>query len=473
MAALGRTLRWPGSGRPAVAPGPSLVLLRSALRGSDGFLELLDQTAEDFGDLASFSIGSTRIWCAFHPDDVERVLLGKHRDVVKDVSTRSLEVILGRGLITNDGEPWRAQRKLIAPVFTPAHIRGYAEQMVSATREMRDAEAPFGPPSSTAGRVLDVHHAMSELALEILTRTIFGAQRRPPYDAIGGLLDDILGAYARRLASWESLVPVTWPVATGRTLQRCRRKLDEIVDPMIQGTEVGDGGALLDRLLAARDDDGVAMDASQVRDEVATLLLAGHETTALSLSYAAYFLAVHPEEQAALQREIDDVLGDREPTVADLPRLLRCDAVIRESMRLLPPAWSVAREVVEPFDLRGYRISKGDQIMFAQWVTHRDARWFEEPRVFRPGRWLEPAPGRPKFAYFPFGGGPRVCVGNHFAMMSAVLGLATLAQGLHFHTTQHTKLDLVPAVTLRPRAGIELWVHRRTAGQLPGATRRH
>lgn len=438
------------------------------LRGGYAYLDLVDEVAADYGDIASFKLGPTRVWCVFHPDDIEAILMGHHRDVVKDVSTRSLETILGRGLLTNDGEDWRRQRRRIAPVFTPNHIRAYADEMVRATAEWRDGSEPFGDLSSTAGRVLDVHAPMSELALDIVVRTIFGNQRRPPYAQIGQLLEDVLNAYGKRLGSWEQIIPMNLPTPTTRTIHRCRKTLDEIVRPMAMEPVSGDAGALLDRLLAARDDDGLGMDADQIRDEVATLLLAGHETTALSLSYASYLLARHPEQQARLHAELDAVLGTREPGLDDLPSLRFTDAVIRESMRLLPPAWSVGREVVEPFDLRGYRISKGEQILMSQWVTHRDARWFEEPRAFRPQRWLEPSPQRPKFAYFPFGGGPRICVGNHFAMMSAVLGLATLARGLHFHTTDHTRLQLVPAVTLRPDGGITLWVTRRgTDGQLP------
>jgi cytochrome P450 len=201
----------------------------------------------------------------------------------------------------------------------------------------------------------------------------------------------------------------------------------------------------------------------QLRDEAMTLVLAGHETTALTLGYALDLLARHPEAAARLQREIDDVLGDRAATAADMPKLRYAEGVVRESMRLYPPAWAIGREAIAPCSIAGYPIEKGTQVWLAQWVVHRDARWFADPHAFRPERWENDfAKSLPRHAYFPFGGGPRICIGNAFAMMEAVLILVTIARRYRFAQETDAPLEVVPSVTLRPKSGIKLVCSRRS-----------
>jgi len=214
-------------------------------------------------------------------------------------------------------------------------------------------------------------------------------------------------------------------------------------------------GDLLSLLLAARDEEGGGMTDRQVRDEAMTLFLAGHETTALVLSWAWYLLAQHPEAEEKLAAEVRQVLGDRDPTVEDCPRLKYAEMVALEAMRLYPPAYVIGREAIVDCEIGGYRVRRGTTLLMSQWVVQRDARFFAEPERFRPERWGEDAiKSLPKFAYFPFGGGPRLCIGNTFAMMELVLVLAAIAQRFHFRLQAGAKVATLPTFTLRPKPGI-------------------
>jgi cytochrome P450 len=212
-------------------------------------------------------------------------------------------------------------------------------------------------------------------------------------------------------------------------------------------------------LLAAQDVDGSQMTDKQIRDEVITLFLAGHETTALALSWAFYLLSQHPEVEARLAAELRDVLGARAPTLEDVPQLTYTEQVITETMRLYPPAWSIGREAIEPVEIHGYRVPVGAQVWMSQWVVHRDPRWFDDAESFRPDRWADGLAKRlPKFAYFPFGGGPRICIGNSFAMMEATLLLARIAQRFRPTLAPGARVATFPSITLRPRYGMKMQI---------------
>jgi cytochrome P450 len=240
--------------------------------------------------------------------------------------------------------------------------------------------------------------------------------------------------------------------------------MDEIIYRIIQEHRSREqpSADLLSRLLAARYDDGSPMSDQQLRDEAMTLLVAGHETTALTLSYCCYLLAQHPDAERALMAEWAQVLNGRAPTAADVPQLRYTTWVVRESMRLYPPAWGIGREAVQDCTIGGYHVPKGTQLYLNQWVVHRDPRWFDEPEVFKPERWNNDLVKRlPHGAYFPFGDGPRICIGNHFAMMEAVLVLATIGQRYRMTLVSDRPLALVPSVTLRPKHGVKMVVHKR------------
>jgi cytochrome P450 len=278
---------------------------------------------------------------------------------------------------------------------------------------------------------------------------------------VGAAVDAIMDHYANPLVQLVSSYH-RLPLPGNRRFREAKRRLDAILYPIIAQRRA-DGGAdrgdLLSMLLSAQDQDGTRMTDLQLRDELMTLFLAGHETTANALAWTFFLLSNSPEVDARLGDEIRTVLGGRAPGLADIPRLAYVEHVVTESLRLYPPAWAIAREAIEPLDLRGFHIAKGTQVWISQWVAHRDPRFFDDPDVFRPERWADGLAKRlPKFAYFPFGGGPRFCIGNAFAMMEATLLLATLTQRFRFEVAPGARVVPYPSITLRPRYGLEMRV---------------
>jgi cytochrome P450 len=255
------------------------------------------------------------------------------------------------------------------------------------------------------------------------------------------------------------------PTPTNLRFRRTLRRLNDVIFKMIhERRESGTAGRgdLLSRLLVAEDEEGRKMSDAELRDQLITLFLAGHETTALTLSYTFYLLAQNPDAESALQAELDRVLGGRLPTVADVPELHYAEWVIKESMRMYPPAWTIGREALEDCEIGGYRIPKGSQLLMAQWVVQRDPRFWPEPERFNPSRWDDQSTKNlPRCAYFPFGDGPRICIGISFAMMEAILLLAAIAQRFRLELVPGQTLRLVPSVTLRPRDGIKMIVRER------------
>jgi cytochrome P450 len=387
------------------------------------------------------------------PACVEEILVKKPELFQKDRTTHLLSRVVGQGLLVNEGEPWRRQRRLLQPAFHTKHLQSYADVMVSAT-----ARATGG---WRAGEVRDVHEDMMGVTLAIVAETLFGADVSSSARDIGLIIADLMEEFGRILGVAAMFQPPVWvPTKINRHFRRSRRKLDELIRGIIAQRRKGEGGErddLLSLLVRARDEDGGTMTDAQVRDEAVTLFLAGHETTALALSYALYLLATHPDRAARLAAEVDEVTGGRPPAFGDLERLSFTEAVVLESMRLYPPAWVVARQALVPVEIGGYAFPKGAQFVMSPFIIHRDPRTFEEPEAFRPERWAGDLARRlPRFAYFPFGGGPRVCIGNRFAMMEAKLVLAVLAQRLRFEVVPETELALLPSVTLRPRRGVRL-----------------
>jgi len=253
------------------------------------------------------------------------------------------------------------------------------------------------------------------------------------------------------------------PVPAMMRVKRAVRELDEIVDRIIRQRRASgeDTGDLLSMLMAARDEDGSGMTDRQLRDEILTFLLAGHETTAVSLSWTWYLLSQHPDVEQKLHQELRQVLDGRTPQLEDLSRLPYTDKVVKESMRLYPPAWSLARTVAKEIEIAGYRLPVGANVVMSPWILHRDPRFFEQPEQFNPGRWTpDAAQHLPKFAYFPFGGGPRLCIGASFAIMEANLLLATIAQRFQLRLVPGHPVDTLPSITLRPRHGMRMSLSR-------------
>jgi cytochrome P450 len=394
------------------------------------------------------------------PALIEEILVKQASRFRKDRITRRLSGAIGEGLLVSEGDLWRRQRRLMQPAFHQGELRSYSGVMTSLAREAIS--------SWRSGETRDVHEQMMALTLNIVAKLLFGANLAADARDIGAtisaLMEDFQGELGLRALTPFIHVPTpaTWRIRRG--IRNLDRIIYKIIADRRAATAAADvpGQDLLGLLLRAQDEDGGRMSDQQLRDEALTLFIAGHETTALALTYALYLLAYHPQQQEALAAELRQVLAGREPDFADLERLEVTEAVLLEAMRLYPPAWSIGREALVDVDIGGYHLPKGSTFFISQWVTHRDPAVFEDPERFRPERWAGDAQRRlPRFAYFPFGGGPRICIGNRFAMMEATLVLAAVAQRFSFAPTPETKLEILPSVTLRPRTPVRLEITAR------------
>lgn len=444
--------------RPTPPDGPKgIPFLGPVLELGRSPLNFLDKTFAQYGDVSSFLEGPTRrIFLLNHPDHIESLLVKHAKQVIKDRITRKLRRSIGDGLVTSEGQHWKRQRRLAAPSFTPHQIAHYGEQMV---RRTVDAIASW-----EHGEVRDIHRDMMGITLNIVSDTLFGDASSPLIaQTVGDALDTLTTEFDNDVHTWRVLLPEWMPTQGRRRIEAATRTLDKVLAEMIEaGRErKKPGHDLLARLLAARDeDDGTGMTDKHLRDELMTVFVAGHETTGLALFFTLNLLGNHPEKAAAIRAEVDSVLGDRLPTIDDLPAMSYTRAVINEAMRVFPPVWIIGREVVEPFEIDHVRFQPGDQILASQWVVHHDARWFDAPEEFRPERWLSDR-GRPKFSFFPFGGGARGCIGNHFAMMELMLVMATLTQRVKLIPTQEGAPALMTSITLRPTSHTNMQVQLR------------
>jgi len=365
-------------------------------------------------------------------------------------------MLLGDGLLTSNGDVHLRQRRMMQPAFHRERIEGYGDRMVEHALRL----------SSTwrAGERFDVAEAMMRLTLGVVAETLFSADVRGEADEIGDALTDAMQLFDRLSLPLDQLLD-RLPLPATRRFHRARRRLDATIHRVIaEHRAAGDRGDLLSMLLAAQDDegDGARMSDAQVRDEALTIFLAGDETTALALAWTWHLLSRNPDAEARLHQELDDVLGERPPAAADLPRLPCTRRVIAESMRLYPPAWTLGREPLEDLELGGYRIRAGSIVLVSPWVIQRDPRFFPDPLRFDPDRWLpEAEPERHRFAYFPFGAGPRKCIGEAFAWMEGTLLLATIAREWRVRTDRAARIEPRPLITLRTRAGMPAVAERR------------
>lgn len=451
---------------------PLLGVLPDYTREKQGFLL---RCAQKYGDVVPLRFGPIHYaYLVSHPDAIERVLVKDHRNFTKGQALRRSRPLFGNGLLTSEGDFWRRQRKLAQPAFHRERIASYGEIMVDLAREQR--------ARWQSGEIRDMHAEMLQLTLKIAAKTLFGTEISEG-ERIGQALDTAQEDFAKYIP-YVVLLPRWCPTPLTPRTARAIRTLDRVVYGIIRERRASgeDRGDLLSMLLRAQDeDDGTVMNDKQIRDEVLTLFLAGHETTALTLTWALYLIAQHPEIIARLHAELDGVLnpvvGDQEaigidsiprhqarrlPTMNDLPRLIYTEQIIREAMRLYPPAWAIGRCAIADYEIDGVKIPAGSTAIMSQWVVHRDSRWFPDPDQFKPGRWTADfTSALPRFAYFPFGGGPRICIGSSFAMMEAVLLLATLAQTYRFDLVPDQRVELQAAVTLRPLHGIRMTLSRR------------
>jgi cytochrome P450 len=436
-------------------PGPSPASRSGSFKNySRDPLGFLPTLAREYGDIVTMRFYKFRVYYVNHPDYIEEVLVNQARKFIKGRILRANKRLFGNGLLTSEGDFWLRQRRLAQPAFHRARIAAYAETMVRFTERMQEGWRD--------GQKLDIHAEMTRLTLQIVAKTLFDADVDADAQEVGRALEAIMehNSDFRRLI----LTPSWLPTLRNIRAALATRRLDKIMYRIIGQRRAtgGDAGDLLSMLLHAQDEDGSRMTDRQLRDEVITLFLAGHETTALTLSWTWWLLAQHLQAEAKLHAELDAVLGGRTPTLEDLPKLRYLDRVITESMRLYPPAWGMARLTIEDAKIGGYLIRKGCGVSLSQWVVHRDPRWYESPEEFRPERWEADLLKRlPRFAYFPFGGGPRQCIGNSFALMEAALILATIAQNFRLRLVPGQVVAPLASITLRPRNGIRVTLEAR------------
>jgi cytochrome P450 len=409
-----------------------------------------------YGDVVTTSLGRRRMYILSHPEMVRHVLVTHHRNFIKSLALQRAQVLLGQGLLTSEGDFHLRQRRLAQPAFHRDRIAAMAATMTAGAEGAADRWRD--------GLEVDATREMNRLTLAIAGRTLLGVDVEGEADELGRSLTAALGLFDRLYNPFAPLLDRI-PVPGTVRMRRARERLDATIYRAIAERRASgdDRDDLLGMLLAARDEegDGGGMTDRQLRDELLTLFLAGHETTANALAWTWHLLAGHPEAEARLHAELRTVLGGRAPTVDDYPALPYTRAVLAESMRLHPPAWTVGRQPLEDFEAGGYRIRAGTIVLMSPWIVHHDARWWDEPYAFRPERWTAPdfEATLPRFAYFPVGGGPRKCIGEGFAWMEGVLALATLARRWRLRHLPGVEVVGKPGITLRPM-GLRMRVER-------------
>jgi len=438
-------------------PGPkNRGIVGNFPMGSPDPLGLYARWARQYGDIFYYRAFHRHIYFLNHPDLLKYVLVTHHQGFIKGEAVRFNRRIFGNGLLTNEGDSWMQQRRLIQPAFGRRSIEPYGEIMVAYTERMvatwRD------------GEVRDIHQDMMRLGLEIVAKVLFNVEITAETDRVSAALNTLmeLSSGGRML-----LPPILRRLPTPGNLRfrHAARELDDVVYGLIRKRRANGetAGDLLHALLEVQRQGTGAMTDEQLRDEVMTLLLAGHETTAISLSWTWYLLAQHPEVERKLWSELQQVLKGKSPTPDDLPRLPYTERVVKEAMRLYPPAWAIVRNSLINSEIGGYQVPAGATIVMSQWVMHRDPRYYHEPERFNPDRWEGKATSG--LAYFPFGGGPRTCIGASFATMEAVLVLSTIAQKYQMRVAEGFPVEPIPTITLRPRHGIKVVLTSRSWSQ--------
>ncbi|TDE02432.1 cytochrome P450 [Jiangella asiatica] len=435
-------------------PSRSLPVVGDLLTFQADRLGFVTAVQREHGDVARFRLGPYPVWQLSHPDHVRSVLVSDAARFRKGMVLQRARVVLGDGLLTAEGDVHRQHRVVVQPAFHSRRVDGYARVMAE--------RAAVTSTSWRPGEPVDVHAATVRMTLETAGATLLGTDLDADVATVEAALADLLSAYKLAFLPFSERLQGL-PVGPLRRLRRGRTSLHDLVDRMLADRERSgeDGGDLLSALLLGSGNgagDGVTggspVARSAVRDHAVTLLLAGHETTANTLAFALHLLAHHPAVQARVHAEVDAAAGDEPP---DLDRFPLCRAVVSEALRLYPPSWMMGRQAIADHEVDGQVIAAGDLVVLPQWVVHHDHRWWPRPYAFEPDRWLgDGDPGRPRWAFFPFGAGLRRCIGEGFAWTEAVLGLVTIARRWRLRPVPDRPLRLDPLITLRPRRG--LWL---------------
>jgi cytochrome P450 len=449
-----RTVPGP-AGRP---PLEELKVLR------DGPHEFLRELTGRYGPALRYPLGPFRFYLFAHPEAVQHVLVTNHGGYSKDTfQYRLLSEITGDGLLTMDGPAWLARRRLAQPSFHRARIAEFAPIFT----RYADALVTRWHGPARSSEPVDVAADMMHVALQAVTQTLFSAEVGDRASALWQATLDVLHHLMFRARTF-GIVPPWLPVPRNLRFRRSLAFLDGAIYDTIRDRRRASGTSrprqdLLQRLMDAGDEDGdAALSDRQLRNEMITLLIAGHETVASALTWTWYLLATTSEADAALETELHDVLGDRLPTAEDLPRLVYTRAVFEEAMRLYPPAWVITRRALADDEVHGLPLPRGTLVVLSPYVTQRHPDFWEEPDTFRPDRFLDlGAEDRHRYTYFPFGGGPHLCIGNHFALVEATLMIATIARRYRLEVMPGRHVEVDPGVTLQPRGGLPMLVRHR------------
>lgn len=468
QAARSPAVEEPGLGPVAVGPD-SAPPIRSVLPNDPATtadlqpfvanpLELLTRRARDDGDFVRLRLGEANTILVSHPSYVEHVLATHPGDFVKSSAYRTMRRLVGEGMLASDGDLWRRQRALASPAFHRTSVTAYGTTVVEYGQALvarwRD------------GETRDVRADMMHVTLRIIGQTFFGADLRDEVEDLGTALGVALAQLDARLVSALLAAPLS-PEAPGEgAFRRAVARLEEAATRLIavrraSGSQHHD---LLALLLDGRYEDGSGVPESRVRDEVRTLLWAGHDNSSLALTWTWYHLAQHPQVEALLHAELQEVLRGRPPTAEDVSRLPYTEMVVNEAMRLHPPIWLISREAVRDTLVGQHPVEAGTTVLMSQWVIHRDPRFYQDPVRFRPERRGKTAARLPRYAFFPFGGGSHACIGGSFAMLELVLLVATIAQRFRLSLESDEPLGVVPTQigVLRPRQAVRMVVHTRS-----------
>jgi cytochrome P450 len=441
----------------ATPPSPPQHFLFGHLPELRDILGFYSRCKRDYGDVVKLSMAGWTSYLISDPALIETVLVTNHRNFVKHrFFWRHVTTLFGQGLLTSEGAHWVQQRKLIQPAFHRDKINSYGAVMVERTEKMLD--------SWRDGQTRDLHADMMRVTMEIVVRTLFGSDvADDDAVAVGDAFNIVIEQIAIRFRR-PFKIPNWIPIPSNVKFNRAIRELDRLMYSFIRAKRASSerGNDLLSMLIDAKDESGQAMSDQQLRDEIITLFLAGHETTAIAMSWTWYLLSQHPEAEEKLHEELERVLDGRLPTADDVPKLEYTNRVVLESMRLFPPAYGFGREAVEDCEVGGYRIPAGSTVHMFPWVVHRDTRWYSDPERFDPDRWKNDfARTLPTFAYMPFGGGPRRCIGNSFAMMEAVLLVASIGRRFRLTLEPGHPVEPFASITLRPKYGMKMRVSER------------
>lgn len=443
-------------------PGPKeWPVLGSSLAFRRKPLELLTKLAGEFGDVTHFKIGPYHVYLLNHPDYLKEVLVTQAKNFHKGRSAKWAKPLLGEGLIVSEDAFHLRQRRLIQPLFHKQRIAAYGTVMA----DYADQTSQRWQERLKRAESLDIAHEMMELTLRIVAKTIFDADVEAEAKEIGA-------AVTAGMEWWHNfLLPLgqqlnRLPLPSTRRFEKALARLDEVIFQMIKERrgETTGRGDLLSLLMRSQEleNDCSCMTDRQARDEAVNIMLAGHETTATALTWAWYALSEQPEIEHKLHAELDRVLAGRLPTVEDLPLLPYTEKVWSETLRAYPPIWAVSRLAIRDCEIGGYVIPANSTVILSQWVMHHDQRYYPEPYKFDPERWTPGAKTtRPRFSFFPFGGGNRLCIGESFAWLEGILLLAALAQGWQMRPAPGYKVEFHPLITLRPKGGMWMTLHRR------------